>query len=36
MNVTGNPGLAATDRFMIKKNPRAHNTDLLFFDVNKH
>ena len=36
LNVTGNPGLAAIDRFMIKKNPRTHNTDLLFFDVNKH
>ena len=36
--MTGDPGLADIDRFMIKKkkNSRTGNTDLLFLDGNKH
>ena len=30
--MTGDPGLADIDRFMIKKNSKTGNTDLLFFD----
>ena len=33
--MTGDPGLADIDRFMIKKNSKAGNTDLLFLDGNK-
>ena len=36
LNVTGDPGLADIDRFMIKKNSKTGNTDLLFLDGNKH
>ena len=34
LNVTGNPGLADIDRFMITS--KTGNTDLLFLDGNKH
>ena len=30
----GDPGLVDIDRFMIKKNSKTGNTDLLFFDGN--
>ena len=33
LNVTGNPGLADIDRFMIKKKLKTGNTDLLFLTV---
>ena len=36
LNVTGDPGLANIDRFMIKKYSKTGNTDLLFLDGNKH
>ena len=36
LNVTAGPGLTNIDRFMIKKNSKTGNTDLLFFDGNKH
>ena len=36
LNVTGDPGLTDIDRFIIKKNSKAGNTDLLFLDGNKH
>ena len=36
LNVTGDPGLADIDRFMIKKISKTGNTDLLFLDGNKH
>ena len=35
LNVTGDPGLADIDQFMIKKNSKTGNTDLLFLDGNK-
>ena len=35
LNVTGEPGLADIDRFIIKKNSKTDNTDLLFLDCNK-
>ena len=31
LNVTGDPGLADIDQFMIKKNSKTGNTDLNFF-----
>ena len=31
LGVTGDPGLADLDRFMIKKNPKSGNIELLFF-----
>ena len=34
--VTGDSGLADIDRFMIKKNSKRGNTDLLFLDGNSH
>ena len=34
--MTGDPGLADIDRFMIKKISKTGNTDLLFLDGNKH
>ena len=34
--MTGDPGLADIDRFMIKKNSKTGNADLLFLDGNKH
>ena len=34
MDVTGDPGLADIDRFVIKKNTKTGNTELLFLDVN--
>ena len=34
--MTGDSGLADIDRFMIKKNSKTGNTDLLFFDGKKH
>ena len=34
--MTGDPGLADLDQFMIKKNLMTGNTDLLFLDGNKH
>ena len=34
--MTGDPGLADIDQFMIKKNSKTGNTDLLFLDGNKH
>ena len=36
LNVTGDTGLADLDRFMIKKNSKTGNTDLLFLDGNNH
>ena len=36
LNVTGNLDLIDLDQFMIKKNLRIGNTDLLFLDGNKH
>ena len=36
LNVTGGPGLADMDRFMIKKISKTGNTDLLLLDSNKH
>ena len=36
LNVTGNPGPADIDLFMIKKNSKTGNTDFLFLDGNKH
>ena len=36
LNVTGDPGLTDIDQFIIKKNSKAGNTDLLFLDGNKH
>ena len=36
LNVTGDPGLADLDRFVIKKISKTGNTDLLFLDGNKH
>ena len=36
LNVTGDPGLADIDRFVIKKNSNTGNTDLIFLDGNKH
>ena len=35
MNLTGDPGLADMDQFMIKKK-KTGNTDLLFLDGDKH
>ena len=32
LNVTGDTNLADRDRFMIKRNSKTGNTDLLFFD----
>ena len=34
MDVTGDPGLADIDQFVIKKNTKTGNTELLFLDVN--
>ena len=34
LNVTGDPGLADIDRFIIKKNTKTGNTDLLFLNGN--
>ena len=34
LDVTGDPGLADIDRFVIKKNTKTGNTELLFLDVN--
>ena len=34
LDVTGDPGLADIDRFIIKKNTKTGNTDLLFLDGN--
>ena len=36
LNVTGDPGLADINQFMIKKISKTGNTDLLFLDGNKH
>ena len=36
LNVTGDPGPADIDLFMIKKNSKTGNTDFLFLDGNKH
>ena len=36
LNVTGDSGLADIDRFMITKNSKTGNIDLLFLDGNKH
>ena len=36
LNATGDPSLADIDRYMIKKNSKTGNTDLLFLDGNKH
>ena len=35
LNVTGDPGLQDIDRFMIKKNSKTGNADLLFLDGDK-
>ena len=34
LNVTGDPGLAGIDQYMIKKDSKIGNTDLLFLDGN--
>ena len=34
--MTGDPGLADIDRFMIEKNSKTGNTDLLFLDGDKY
>ena len=34
--MTGDPGLADTDRFVIKKISKTGHNDLLFLDGNKH
>ena len=34
--MTGDPGLADIDQFMIEKNSKTGNTDLLFLDGDKH
>ena len=34
LDVTGDPGLADIDRFIIEKNNKTDNTDLLFLDGN--
>ena len=36
LNVTGDPGLADINQFMIKMISKTSNTDLLFLDGNKH
>ena len=36
LELTGDPGLADLERFMIKKNSKTGNTELLFLDGNKH
>ena len=36
LDVTGDPGLADLDRFMIKKNSKTGNIELLFLNGNKH
>ena len=36
LDVTGDPGLVDIDQFMIKKNSKTGNTDLLFLDGNKN
>ena len=36
LDVTGDPGLADLDRFMIKKNSKTGNFELLFLNGNKH
>ena len=36
INVTGDPGFADIDRFMIKKNSKTDNTEFLFLDGNNH
>ena len=36
IDVTGDPGLGDLDRFMIKKNLKTGNIELLFLDGNKH
>ena len=34
--MTGDPGIADLERFMIKKNSKTGNIELLFLDGNKH
>ena len=36
LTLTGDPGLDDIDKFMIKKNSKTGNTDLLCLDGNKH
>ena len=36
LDVTGDPGLADLDRFMIRKNLKTGNIEFLFFDSNNH
>ena len=36
LELTGDPGLADLERFMIKKNSKTGNIELLFLDGNKH
>ena len=36
LEMTGDPGLADLERFMIKKNSKTGNIELLFLDGNKH
>ena len=36
LDMTGDPGLADLDRFMIEKKLKTGNTELLFLDGNKH
>ena len=34
--MTGNPGFADLDSFMIKKNTKTGNVELLFLDADRH
>ena len=36
LDVTGDPGLADLERFMVKTNLKTGNIELLFLDGNKH
>ena len=36
LDVIGDPGLADVDQFIIKKNSKTGNIELLFLDGNKH
>ena len=36
LGMTGNPGFADLDRFMIKKNTKTGNVELLFLDADRH
>ena len=36
LDVTGDPGLVDLEQFMIKKNPKPGNNELIFIYANKH